>query len=242
VGLLCRNLKYSLSIVSIINEEIKGMIMNNWIDVSIPISSDLPVWPGDPIPQLTWLSQISRGEGINLSKVEMGLHNGTHIDASSHFIEGGISIDEIPLDLLIGEVQVINVPTELKIIKDEFLNTLNIKLPEKVFFKTINSFMLYLHDKRFVEDYVGIDRSAAKWLVDNNVKVVGIDYLSVAPFWDEVETHRILLEANVIVIEGLDLSEIQEGAYRFICLPINIKGREAAPARVVMQVLKDQAL
>ena len=97
--------------------------MKKWIDVSVPISSDLPVWPGDPAPQVTWLSQIISGEGINLSKIEMSLHSGTHIDAPSHFIEGGQSIDEIPLDLLIGEVQVIKVPTELNIIKDSFLNT-----------------------------------------------------------------------------------------------------------------------
>jgi len=216
--------------------------MQNWIDVSIPISSELPVWPGDPTPQLTWLSQISGGEGINLSKIDMSLHSGTHIDAPSHFIEGGLAIDEIPLELLIGEVQVINVPKELKIIKDSFLNTLNYEIPKKIFFKTNNSFMHYLHDKNFLKDYVGIDRSGAKWLVDHKVKVVGIDYLSVAPYWEAAETHRILLEANVIVIEGLDLSRIQEGAYRFICLPISIKGREAAPVRVVVQMRDDQVL
>lgn len=216
--------------------------MKKWIDVSIPISSDLPVWPGDPAPQVTWLSQIISGEGINLSKIEMSLHSGTHIDAPSHFIEGGQSIDEIPLDLLIGEVQVIKVPTELNIIKDSFLNTLNYEIPEIIFFKTNNSFMHYLHEKRFIKDFVGIDRSGAKWLVDHKVKVVGIDYLSVAPYWDAAETHRILLEANVIIVEGLDLSRIQEGSYRFICLPINIKGREAAPVRVVVQMLDDKVL
>jgi len=242
VGHKYLNLRLSKSILSIINKDKKELNMQNWIDVSIPISSDLPVWPGDPTPQVTWLSQIIRGEGINLSKIEMSLHSGTHIDAPSHFIEGGLSIDEIPLDLLIAEVQVINIPKELKIIKESFLNALNYEIPDKIFFKTNNSFMHYLHNKSFVKDYVGIDPAGAKWLVDHKVKVVGIDYLSVAPYWDAAETHRILLESNVIIIEGLDLRLIQEGKYRFVCLPINVKGREAAPARVLMQMSNDQVL
>lgn len=213
--------------------------MNNWIDVSIPVSSALPVWPGDPIPKLTWLSQLRRGDEVNLSKIDMSLHSGTHIDAPSHFIDGGQTIDEIPLELLIGVVQVISVPKELKVIDDRFLDLLDPDIQENIFFKTNNSIDHLLYDKHFTKDFVAIDPSGAKWLVDHKKKVIGIDYLSVAPFWDSTEPHKILLGANVMVVEGLDLCKIEEGKYHFICLPIKIKGREAAPARVVMKVIKE---
>ena len=213
------------------------MKIKKWIDVSCPISPDLPVWPGDPKPQLIWLTQIKNGEGINLSKIEMSLHSGTHIDTPLHFFEKGQPIDEISLELLNGEVQVIQVPEDVKIISRKFFNTLDFDIPERVFFRTNNSIKQYLQDEHFNKDFVAVDSSGASWLVDHKVKVVGIDYLSIALFKDPIEPHRILLGENVIVVEGLDLREVSEGKYRYVCLPIRIKGREAAPARVLLQSL-----
>lgn len=215
------------------------MKIKKWIDVSCPISPDLPVWPGDPKPQLNWLTQITNREGINLSNMDMSLHSGTHIDAPLHFFEKGQPIDEISLELLIGEVLVIQVPEDVKIISRNFLITLDFDIPEKIFFRTNNSIKQYLQDKHFNMDYVAVDSSGASWLVDQKVKVVGIDYLSIALFKDLNEPHRILLSSNVIVVEGLDLRDVSEGKYRYVCLPIRIKGREAAPARVLLQSLNN---
>jgi len=213
--------------------------MNNWIDVSCPITADFPVWPGDPKPQLNWVTRIKNGEGINLSNIEMSLHTGTHIDAPLHFFENGKAIDEISLDFLIGEVQVIQVPEDVSVINRDFLNTIDFDIPERVFFRTNNSINHYLHDEHFIMDYVAVDSSGASWLVDQGVKVVGIDYLSIASFRDSNEPHKILLGANVIVVEGLDLRYVSEGKYRYVCLPIKIIGREAAPARVLLESLNN---
>jgi len=213
--------------------------MKTWIDVSCPIKTNLPVWPGDPKPHLNWLKQINNGEGINLSNIDMSLHTGTHIDAPLHFFEKGQPIDEISLELLIGEVQVIQVPEDVKIISRNFLNTLDFDIPERVFFRTNNSIKEYLQNEHFYLNYVAVDSSGASWLVDQKVKFVGIDYLSIAIFRDSNEPHRILLGANVIVVEGLDLRNVSEGKYSYVCLPIRIKGREAAPARVLLKSLNN---
>ena len=209
----------------------------NFIDISIPINENLPVWPGDPQITLHWISQIKDGDESNVSEMEMSVHTGTHIDAPLHFIVAGKSVDQIPMSILIGEVVVVEVPKDVKLITESFLDNLTFKLPERVLFKTKNSLIWEGKNSKFVADFVAVSATGAQWLVEHGVRLVGIDYLSIAPFDDTVHTHEILLGSGIIVIENLDLSKVSPGNYRLICLPLNLDGREAAPARVVLEVL-----
>ena len=207
------------------------------IDISIPLSDNLPVWPGDPQIAMHWISEIKNGDESNVSKLEMSVHTGTHIDAPLHFIIDGNSVDQIPVSILIGEVVVIEVPKDVKIITETFLETLPFKMPERVLFKTKNSLIWKAKNSKFVSDFVAVSATGAQWLVEHGARLVGIDYLSIAPFDDTVCTHEILLGSGIVVIENLDLSEVSPGEYRLICLPLNLIGREASPARVVLEIL-----
>ena len=202
------------------------------IDISTGITAGLPIWPGDPKLELRWAAQIEHGDAVNLTALSMGVHTGTHIDAPLHFLAGGNSIDQLPLESLIGEAQVIAIPEEVNLITGEVLqNWVKLSAP-RVLFKTKNSRLW--GTSQFEQDYVALDASAAQWLVEQGCLLVGIDYLSIAPFADPAPTHNILLEHSVIIVESLDLSRVDPGLYTLVCLPVNLVGREAAPTRAVL--------
>jgi arylformamidase len=188
------------------------------IDVSVPVRPGMITYPGDPEVRLERVSSIADGDGANLSRLDLGVHSGTHVDAPLHFVEGGASVETLPLDVLVGPCVVVDgldvaaVPSGA----------------ERVLFKTPNS-RLWERDE-FSEDFVKLDGEAAQALVAGGVRLVGIDYLSIG---DE-EAHRILLGAGVVAVEGLDLREVEPGEYRLVCAPLNLVGAEGAPARVLL--------
>lgn len=208
-----------------------------FIDITLPISQEIPVWPGDPEIQISWLARIENGDEANITQINFCTHTGTHIDAPLHFIEGGDSVDLLDISVLIGNVDVIEIPENISTIDDDFLLKFGDEVSERVIFKTRNSNVLDRSDKEFNEDYVAIDASGAQWLVEHQVRLVGIDYLSIATYRDTVLPHKILLNAGVIVVENLYLKEVDPGKYRLICLPLKLVGREGAPARAILQVL-----
>jgi len=201
-------------------------------DISIGIDESLPLWPGDPELRLQWAAKIEQGDLVNLTELSMSIHTGTHIDAPLHFLPQGKSIDSLNLDVFVGEAQVVAIPQEVDLITVEILRKLPKINASRVLFKTRNSQFWGTRD--FQRDYVALEASAAQWLVDQGVQLVGIDYLSIAPFNDPVPTHKILLSNNVVIIESLDLRSVEPGLYTLICLPLKLMGREAAPARAIL--------
>lgn len=203
-------------------------------DISVAISADMPVWPGDPRVKLERTSNISEGADSNVSKITCGVHMGTHVDAPIHFIEGGESVQELSLKRLNGRAYVVHLP-KARVLDARVLEKAGIPpRTRRILFKTGNSTFWTKGLKSFQTDFVAIDPSGAEWLVRKNVHLVGVDYLSVAPYGDSVETHRLLLENGIVIVEGLDLSKVKQGRYTLHCLPLKILGSDGAPARAIL--------
>jgi len=203
-------------------------------DISLPLSNDLPSWPGDPRPQIKRIHNISEGDDSNVTHLSMTAHTGTHIDAPDHFLDSGETLDQIPLGLFIGPVQVVELPSGRDITADMIQEADIPAHTKRILFKTRNSQLWKQGVKEFQKDFMALDENAAEYLVSRDVEVVGMDYLSVAPFRAPKATHQILLEGKVLIIEGLDLSGIEPGQYTLYCLPLNIPEAEGAPARVLL--------
>ncbi len=204
------------------------------IDISIPISEDLPIWPGDPAVSISWFSEIASDCEINLTNLCLGVHTGTHIDAPLHYIQEGKSIDQIELKKLIGPAQVVEIPEEVKFITLELLRSIKPITEKRLLFKTSNSGLWTQRKNEFSADYVSLDACAARYLVENGVELVGIDYLSIAPYDNSQEIHKILLEREIVILEGINLSDVEPGLYQLVCLPIKLDGREASPSRAIL--------
>ena len=208
--------------------------MEKIIDISRKISSNMVMWPGDDAPKISKKCSINKGDCCNLSSIEMNLHIGTHIDAPFHFIDGGKSISSLDLSYFIGNVKVFELDVENYIDKKDLIN-LDILKGDKIFFKTKNSFLP--DDSIFYKDYVYINTEAARYLVEKQIKTVGIDYFSIGGYHKENEiVHKILLSSDIFIIEGLNLKEAVVGEYGFSCLPLYIEGVDGSPARGVLYI------
>ena len=205
-------------------------------DVTLPITSDLPTWPGDPKIIIDRFSKIEAGADANVTQISMCVHVGTHVDAPFHFFGGdALTVDRLPLNLLTGRVYVLQLPDEVDSINSGILE--QAKIPprtRRLLFKTRNSALWSKPEAEFEQDFVAITADGAKSLIEHGIKLVGVDYLSVAPFNAPVPTHRLLLQAGIAVVEGLDLSEVSPGRYSMYCLPLKIAGADGAPARVIL--------
>ncbi len=203
-------------------------------DISLTVSPALPVWPGDPPIEFSPLSRIADGESANVTHISMCVHAGTHIDAPLHFLAEGSAVNELDLRLLMGRAFVLHLP-DVDLITADVLRQAEIPpRTRRLLFKTRNSEWWAAGHTAFREDYVALSADAAEYLVGRGVKVVGVDYLSVAPFHDTLPTHQILLGGGVVIIEGLNLSGVSEGRYTLYCLPVKLLGTDGAPARAVL--------
>jgi arylformamidase len=204
-------------------------------DISVSIHPKLPVWPGDPQVVLERYRKLSKGDSSNDSRLACSVHCGTHVDAPAHFIENGATIEQLPLDILIGTATVVDFP-EIDMITPDLLETQKRDLQtERLLIKTKNSDLWSDPDHEFKPDFVALSAESARWIVNSGTKLVGIDYLSIQMFKDtEPLTHRILLEAGVIILEGLNLQAVKPGTYQLICLPLKLAGSDGAPARVIL--------
>jgi arylformamidase len=210
-------------------------------DVSVPLSSATPIFPGDPGIEIRSWKDLAKGDAANVSLIHFGLHSGTHVDAPAHFIEGAATVETLPLDSLIGEAEVVEVAEHIEVIDENFIAINCLRGSQRILFKTRNSGFWNRPKEGFRYDYTYIDPGAAARLVDGGVKLVGIDYLSVeGPRTEKFETHHILLSRNVVILEGLDLRRVPAGLYELICLPLKIaEGRgDGAPARTVLRTLR----
>lgn len=205
-----------------------------WIDITAIISPDLVVWPGDDAVRITKRSAIGvDGAEANVSMLSLSAHTGTHMDAPLHFIENGKDIMRTDIDALIGHAKVFHITNETEITYQE-IKDLPIEQGDRILFRTRNSEIDW-ETLPFMEDYVYLTPEAARFLVEKEVKTIGVDYLSVGGQENGVEVHKILLGAPVHIIEGLKLNNVEPGDYEMICLPMKIKGADGAPARVVIK-------
>jgi len=203
-------------------------------DISVGVSPEIPVWPGDPPVVLERVMSMENGDEANISRIQSGVHVGTHIDAPIHFVEGGATVDAIPLKSLLGRAYVVDL-RKADVLDAAALESARIPpRTRRLLFKTRNSELWISGESSFQKDFVAVDVSGAEWLVKKGVKLVGVDYLSVAPFNDGGPTHRILLEAGVVVVEGLNLARVSKGRYTLYCLPVKLMGSDGAPARAVL--------
>jgi arylformamidase len=192
-------------------------------DVSVPLREGMVTYPGDPVVKMERASSIAAGDVVNLTRIDFGLHSGTHVDAPVHFIDGAAGIEEVPLEALVGAAEVVEVP--------DLSRESVARAPEgalRVLFKTPNS-ELWARGE-FAEEFARLDGDAARLLVERGLRLVGVDYLSVG---DE-DAHQALLGGGVVPVEGLDLRGIDPGPYELVCLPLRVVGADGAPARAIL--------
>lgn len=197
-------------------------------DISVGLHNAMQVFPGDPAPEIKRKLSMPK-DPANVSMMCLGTHTGTHVDPPVHFIEGGYTVDQIPLDHLYGSSEVIDLTGVIAEIKKEDIAHVHSRI---MLFKTRGSQLW--DDGEFRKDYVYLGEGAARWIVECGVKTVGIDYLSIASFSGGEAVHKILLGGGVTIIEGLDLRNILPGKYTLACLPLKIVAGDGAPARAIL--------
>ena len=204
-------------------------------DISLTISPTLPTWPGDPTLELDLIESMDKGAHANVTHMSAAVHLGTHVDAPHHFLNDGRTVESLPLDVLTGPCYVTQLPDGVDEITSEVLERTEITSEMKrVLFGTRNSHLWAKGEATFQTDFVAITEDGAEWLVERGIQLVGVDYLSVAPYGDSVPTHTVLLKAGVVVVEGLNLSQVMRGFYDLYCLPLKIAGSDGAPARAIL--------
>ena len=203
-------------------------------DLSVGISPTLPIWPGNPGVEIVRMQNMDKGDHANVSRLSLGAHTGTHVDAPVHFINGAAGVDTLPLDVLVGPALVIELPS-VAVVSAPDLDGAHIPAgTQRLLIKTRNSTYWANGDTTFHEDFVGVAVDAANWLVAHHMALVGVDYLSVAPWKQGTPTHRALLEAGVVIVEGLNLTGIAPGTHDFACLPLKLVGSDGSPARAII--------
>ncbi len=204
-------------------------------DITLTISPDMPVWPGDPSVALTQAASIDAGANANVSHLSFGLHTGTHVDAPHHFLNDHQTVESLSLDVLTGPCYVAHLDDETTTISADVLEAAGLPLGViRVLFRTRNSHLWAKGVTEFQTDFVGVPLDGAEWLVQRGIKLVGVDYLSVSPYKKSRPTHEVLLKAGIVILEGVDLSQVPQGFYDLYCLPLKVAGSDGAPARTIL--------
>jgi arylformamidase len=207
------------------------------MDISVPVRNGMVHWPGDPDFHIERATDQEKGDIATVSRMALGVHTGTHMDAPLHFIRHAASIDTMPLDATVGTARVIAIRDRKSIGREELLGH-GISLGERILFKTTNSDHSWDTDL-FDENFVFISQDGARYLAERGVRTVGVDYLSVGGYRDDgLETHAALLGAGIWVIEGLNLRGVEPGVYELVCLPLRLIGAEGSPARAILRSAK----
>jgi arylformamidase len=203
-----------------------------WYDVTRPIYAGMPVYDGDPEVVITPRFRIAAGDPVNVALLSFGSHTGTHVDAPRHFRDGAAGLDALALDALVGPARVCE-PEPTPQIDAAHLRAQDLSGVHRVLLKTPNS--VRWRAEGFFPDYTSLTPAAARLLVEAGIRLVGVDGPSVDPFGAaDAPAHHILLDAGVVILEGLDLSAVPPGAYRLLCLPLKIREGDGAPARVLL--------
>jgi arylformamidase len=207
------------------------------LDVSLPLSDGLPTWPGNAPYEFHAVKRMASGAASNVSQIVLGTHSGTHVDAPRHFFDEGRTVDELPLEQLVGSCLVADIavpPGRSPVTAADLEQAVAGRPPERLLLKTPNSRLWGTAD--FTPDFAYVAPDAAEWMVRSGIRLVGIDYLSIEEFKKSgAPTHHILLGAGVVIIEGLNLAHVEPGEYELTCLPLLVEGSDGAPARVILR-------
>lgn len=207
----------------------------NIFDVTIAVSESVPIYAGDPTVNVTAAKSMSAGDTANVSQIAFGVHTGTHVDAPNHFIDGTRRVHELDPAKLVGPCRVVAVPEDVVAIEPEHVGDLD--GASRVIFKSRNSQFWSEPERGFRKDFTYITPATAKLLVDNNIVLVGIDYLSIEKSGSPGHpVHVTLLEKEVVILEGVDLRKIEPGDYDLICMPLKYEGGggDGSPARTFL--------
>lgn len=201
------------------------------LDISLPLHQKTITWPNNPPVEIQPLTTTKQGTVLN--KLKLGTHSGTHIDAPNHFIPNGNTVDQIPLEKMIGTCQVINIKSSISKITLSDFKTELIKPRSRILFKTNNSKLL--ESGKFNPNYTSLSLEVATFLADREIWLVGIDYLSIEEYNNHNHPiHKQLLSKEIVILEGLYLDHVPKGQYHLTCLPINFYNTEAAPCRAIL--------
>jgi len=204
-------------------------------DISLTVVPGMAVWPGDPGLSLERVNKIENGANANVSHLDMGVHTGTHIDAPFHFLPQGASVEKLDLNVLIGQAHVVDISGREEEIGKDSLVKAGVKPGiKRLLLKTVNSEYWLKPQQRFESGFLGVNLEGAEYVVELGIQLVGIDYLSIAPFHKSRPTHLTLLSAGIVILEGLNLNSVSAGVYYLVALPIKLGGSDGAPARVVL--------
>lgn len=210
--------------------------MEQIIDITLTIQQDMPVWPGDPSFSRTNAACIAKGDSCNVSRIQMGTHLGTHVDAPYHFIEDGNKLHQIPLDVFCGAAFVLDASHVTDMIQPHHLHG----VPQgvtRLLIKTANS--KWMGETSFRTDYCALSPQAAQHLVHAGIQLIGIDAFSIAPYHDTLTVHQIVLGAGICALETINLRGVDQGYYTLWCLPLKLHGADGAPARAVLVKKED---
>lgn len=217
-----------------------GKVPQGWYDISVPIKQGMTYLPIDPVaPKIYRLSDVELGAKVTMSMIEIISHTGTHIDAPLHFIPGGSTISDMPLDATVGPARVIEIK-DMESIKIPELERHDIRKGERILCKTRNSPEAYEAPK-FIEDYVYLDADAAEFLVDKGIALFGLDCITIGNIQNEesvVKTHQALLAAGIYILENCALGNVPAGEYEMLCLPLLMYHGDAGPCRAILRPLK----
>ncbi len=199
-------------------------------DISLPINKDIILYPGDAKVEYLPICTIEKS-GCNMTKITFGSHTGTHIDAPSHFLSNGTTIDKIPLTTFIGKAQVIFIE-EQEITRQDIQKNLNPNI-KRVIFKTQNSHLWDL--KKFSKKYTYLTEDGADFLIENQILLVGIDYVSIERFGTpDFSVHKRLLSKDIPILEGLNLKDVEPGEYFLIATPLKFENLDGSPVRALL--------
>jgi arylformamidase len=205
-----------------------------WQDISVTLGGDLPTWPSSPGVLTKLRTSIDEGDVANVTQLSIDVHSGTHVDAPRHFIDHGVTVEELGLDPFIGPVVVIDTGPVKEITASVLATAMIPKDAERLLLRTANSSQPDMYRRPFDEDYAALTLDGAEWLVASHLCLVGIDYLSIQRYSESPDVHRALLGGGIPILEGICLADITPGAYELICLPMRLVGVEGAPARAIL--------
>jgi len=208
----------------------------SWRDITLPVRSGSPVYPGDPEVRFTVHASIERGDPASVTRLELGSHTGTHVDAPRHFIARGTPVDAIPVDAFCGPARVLDLAHVERSIEPADLPEAALAGVERLLLRTRGSRLL--REPGFRADHVALSPAAARLLASRSpgLRLVGIDYYSVEPFGVErFDVHLALLGAGIVILEGADLLEVEPGDHDLVCLPLRLEGLDGAPARAALR-------
>lgn len=207
--------------------------MPTYYDISVPLVDGGAVYPGNPDIRIAPQQEIAKGGSSNVSSLAFGSHTGTHVDAPRHMIEGAMAIDELPLEVLMGPAMLVAFDDTVMAVGEQNLRLHELKGHTRILIKTRNS--KFVRDREFRRDYTYLAPDGARYLASLGVKLVGVDYFSVEQYHSgHHATHLTLLEREIVIVEGLDLSLPPMGPYELRVLPLRLAGLDGAPARAVL--------